>query len=146
MRRCTPIAAAVVEQCAGDVPTDSCVDDPRLRQLIHPACDLEDDRHGAQSLGKSSRTRRLLADAPARKRYRLIGEPRFLPANTNLDEHVVRALDGAIEVARDDERAGVPLAIEHPCRDALAAYLRAKGVQNELGDVEARKPGTSSGV
>ena len=43
---------------------------------------------------------RLLADAAAGERDRLVAQPRRLPADADLDEHEVRPLDRPVEVGR----------------------------------------------
>ena len=134
---------AVVEQRARDDPHRvGEVHDPRPRrgQLARAARDVEHDGHRAQRLAEAARAGRLLADAAAGQRHRLVGQPRGLPADADLDEHDVGALDGAIEVAGERQRPVEALAREHALgqpADDLAA-LRVDVVQHELADVEAR--------
>ena len=95
---------AGVEQRAGDdADRVGEVDDPgaRRRALAHALGDLEHDRHGAQRLREAAGAGRLLPDAAAGERQRLVGEPRLLPADPDLDQHEVGAVDRAVEVVGD---------------------------------------------
>ena len=89
-------AVAGVEQRAGDDPDRVReVDDPRVRRgaLAHALGDLEHDGHRAHRLGEAAGAGRLLADAAARERHRLVREARRLAADADLDEHEVGAVD-----------------------------------------------------
>ena len=79
------------------------VDDPGAvgRELARPVGDREDNGNRAQRLRQAARAGRLLADAAARERDRLVGEPRLLAADADLDEDEVGAVEGAVEVARE---------------------------------------------
>ena len=118
------------------------VDDPGVRELAHALGDLEHDGHGAQRLRETAGAGRLLADAAAGQRERLVGETRALAADPDLDEHEVGAVDRRVEVVGDLDRAGVALPLEHAARQAAddLAPLRVDVVQHELRDVEPRQP------
>ena len=95
------------------------------RQSSHALCDLEDDGDRAQCLAQPAGTCRLLADAAAGKRDRLVGEARLLAADADLDEHEVGAVDGTVEIVGDEQRAVEPLACQHPAghpTDDLPAF------------------------
>src|SRR5207248_5869224 len=99
---------ARVEEAADDDPDRvGEVDDPRVfgGQLADALGDLEDDRHGSQRLAEAAGTRRLLADASARERDRLVGQASRLSADAKLYEHERRAVEGALEVVGDREVA-----------------------------------------
>ena len=94
---------AGIEQRARDDPDRVReVDDPRAggRELARPLGDPEHDRHRAESLGQAARARRLLADAAARERDRLVAEARLLPADADLDEHEVGPVERTVELVR----------------------------------------------
>ena len=125
------------------------VDDPRVRRrTLHDLLgDLEHDRHRAQRLREPAGARRLLTDAAARQRQRLVAQPRLLPADADLDQHEVGAVERALELAGDLEPAGEAGAVEHPAReraDDLAALV-GDVVQRELLDVERGEPGHELG-
>ena len=137
-------AMALVEQRPRDDPDRVReVDDPGVGRLAHALGDLEHDRHGAQRLGKPAGAGRLLADAAARRAERLVGEPRLLAADADLDEHEVGAGNRGVEVVGDVDRPAVPLPVEHADGEAAddGAPLGIDVVQHELRDVEARQPG-----
>ena len=92
------------------------VDDPGFssRPLANPLRDLEHHRDGPHRLREAARARGLLADAAAAERHGLVPEARLLPADADLDQDEVGALDGRVEIAAERELAGVPLAVEHP--------------------------------
>ncbi len=128
---------AVVEQRArDDADRVREVDDPRagLRALAHAVRDLEHHRHGAHRLREAAGARRLLADAAARERHRLVPVPRRLAADPDLDEHEVGAVDGRVEIAGDVEDARVAGVVEHAPRH------RADDVARALVDVVQRQP------
>ena len=137
-------AMAVVEKRAGDDPDRVReVDDPRVRrgQCAHALCDPEHHGDGAHRLREAAGARRLLADAPARERDRLVGEPRLLTADAQLEDDERGAVDGSVEVVGDDERALEAGFGEHAPRHRAhdLAALRVDVVQHELVD---RQPGT----
>ena len=132
--------AGVEQRARDDADRVREVDDPCAggRALAHALGDLEHDRDRSQRLGEAPGARRLLADAAAGERYRLVGEPRRLATDADLDEHEIGAVERAIEIAGDDELAAEPLFLEHP-RGHFAhhvAPLRVDVVQRELGDVD----------
>ena len=104
---------------------------------------LEHDGHGAHRLREPAGAGRLLADAAARERDRLVAEPRRLAADADLDEHEVGAVDRAVEVARELERAAEAARVEHPPRER-ADDLEPLGVdvvQRQLADRRAPRAG-----
>ena len=118
-----------VEQGARDDPHGvGEVDGPEAGRgsRARPFRDLEHHGHRPQRLAEAARTGRLLTDAAACQRDRLVGEPRLLPADADLHEHEVRAVERPVEIGCDDELARVALAVEHALRqpaDDLAALL-----------------------
>ena len=118
------------------------VDDPGVRrgQLAHALRDLEHDRNGAHRLRESAGARRLLPDAAARERDRLVGEPGVLAADAQLENDERRAVDRRVEVVRDEERPLEPVALEHPARHRAddRAPLRVDVVEDELVDRQPR--------
>ena len=145
----TDRAVAGVEQRAGDDPDRVReVDDPRVRggELLHALRDLEHDGHGAQRFREAAGAGRLLADAAAGERHRLVREPRRLAADPDLDEDEVGAVEGAVELAGDLERAVEALAFEHPRGEPAddVPPLGVDVVQDELPDADplvlAREP------
>ena len=148
-------AVAGVEQRAGD-DADRVreVDDPGVGrgERSHAVGDLEHDRHGAQRLREASGAGRLLPDAAARERHRLVAETRLLPADADLDEHEVGAVDGAVEIVGHRQRAAVALALEH-ARGHRADDARRSGsmscrTSSRTGSRSRsrERPETSSGV
>ena len=140
---------ARVEQRAGDDPDRVReVDDPRVRggELPHALGDLEHDGHGAQRLREAAGAGGLLADAAAGERHRLVREPRRLAADPDLDEDEVGAVEGAVELAGDLERAVEALALEHPRGEPAddVPPLGVDVVEDELPDADplvlAREP------
>ena len=75
---------------------------------------------------------------PQASGYRLVREPRRLAADSDLDEHEVRAVERALEVVRHDEIAVEALAGEHPGRHATddVASLGVDIVERQLGHVD----------
>ena len=131
-------AMTLVEQRPGD-DADRVreVDDPRVRsrELAHALGDLEHDRHRPHRLCEPAGTGRLLPDAAAGERNRLVGEPCRLTADPKLEQHEDRAVDRALEVAGDLERAVEALTLEH-ARGHVADDLATLGVdvvEHELG-------------
>ena len=127
------------------------VDDPRAGrcELARPLGDLEDDRHRPQRLGEAAGPGRLLADAAARERQRLVLEARRLAADADLDEDEVGAVQRTVEVAGQLEAAGEALPLEHPPGEAADDLepLRVDVVQRESTSSSiACRPDTSSGV
>ena len=135
-------AMAGVEQRPRDDPDRVReVDDPRPGRGERPGArrDLEHDRDGAQRLGEPARAGRLLADAPAAQRERLVAQPRRLPADAQLQQHRVGAVERAVELRRLDQPAAEALAREHPPPEP-GDHLQARRVdvvEDELGQVEA---------
>ena len=126
-------AVAGVEQRSRDDPDRvGEVDDPRVRRRA--LGDLEHDGDGAHRLGEAPCARRLLTDAAAAKRHRLVAEPRRLAADTDLDEDEGGAVESAVEVRRPHEGAAVFLAREHALRQAADDLepLRVDVVEREL--------------
>jgi len=116
------------------------VDDPRVRRGSHALGDVEHDRHGAERLREPAGARRLLADAAAGQREGLVGEPRLLPTDPNLDQHEVSSADRRLEVVGDRQATAVTLPREHAPREPSddLAPLRVDVVQHELRHVETR--------
>ena len=134
----------VVEQRARD-DADGVreVDDPGVvRELTNALRDLEDDGDGPERLREAAGACRLLADTAAGERRRLVAEARGLAADTDLDQHEVGAVDGALELIRHVEGACVALTREHPRGEPAdhLAPLRVDVVQDERVDVETREP------
>ena len=143
-------AVARIEQRPRDDPDRVReVDDPGAvgRELARPVGDREHDGNRAQRLGEAARAGRLLADAAARERHRLVGEPRLLAADADLDEHEVGSVERSVEIVRQRQSAREPVPLEHPSGEP-ADDLEPLGVdvlQHELRHVEplalAREPG-----
>ena len=91
------------------------------------------------ALREPAGARRLLSDAPAGVRDRLIRETRRLPPDADLDEHEVGAVDGAVEIVRDEQVAAEGLSLQHARRHAAddLAALAVDVVQRELAHVDA---------
>jgi hypothetical protein len=66
--------------------------------------DVEQRRHRAERLPSPPR-RSSPADAAAGEWHRLVGEPRLLTPDADLDQHEVGSVDRALEVVRDLQRA-----------------------------------------
>ncbi len=103
------------------------------RELTRPLGDLEHDRHRPHRLAQPAGAGRLLADAAARGRDRLVAQPRRLPADPDLDQDHVGALERPVERAGDLERAVEALALEHPPGQAAhhLAPLRVDVVEHQ---------------
>ena len=139
-----------VEQRAGDDPDGVReVDDPRVRRCerAHALGDLEHDGHGPHRLREPSGARRLLADAAARERDRLVAQARRLAADAELQQDERRARHRGVEVVGHGQEACVALPLEH-ARGHLAddrAPLGVDVVEDELVDRHpvalAREPG-----
>ena len=121
------------------------------RELPHALGDLEHDRHSAHRLRKAACARRLLADAAAGERERLVREPRRLPSDPQLEQDEPAPSTAASRSSVTVERAAEALALEHPRRhraDDLAP-LRVDVVEDELLDGDpgslARQPGDELG-
>ena len=89
---------------------------------------------------------RLLADAAAGERDRLVGEAGLLAADAELDQHERRAVERPVEVVRDRELPVVAGRVQH-ARGETADDLAALGVdvvQDDVGQLEplalARQP------
>ena len=122
-------------------------------ELAHALGDLEHDGHRAQRLGEAAGAGRLLADAAAGERHRLVREPRRLAADADLDQDEVGAVDGAVEVVGDEQLAGEALrapASARPARRRPPAAPRrcraARARRRRSARARARGPETSSGV
>ena len=129
------------------------VDDPRVacRELPGALRDLENHRDGSERLPEPARAGRLLPDAAARERDRLVGEAGRLSADAQLDQHERCSFERFVEVVRDGQLAVVARCGQHPGRqpaDDFAA-LRVDVMQDELTQVEAlsflREPGHELG-
>ncbi len=103
-----------LEQGAGDdAHRVGEVDDPRVRVgPAYPLGDVQHHRHRAQRLGEPARAGRLLADAAALQRPRLVLLPGRLPADPQLEQYGVGAVDGRVQVGGGDHTAAVPLSGE----------------------------------
>ena len=133
---------AGVEQCArDDADRIREVDDPRICRGTrgHALGELEHHRHGPHRLGEAAGARRLLADAPAAQRHRLVAEPRLLPADADLDEHECRALEGGVEIRRAKNTAREARALQHPSREPAHDLepIDVDVVQGKVVDAEA---------
>ena len=124
----------------------STIQAPGRGQLAHALGDLEHDRHGAHRLREAAGAGRLLADAAARERHGLVVQPRRLPADADLDEHEVGAVERAVEVV------GRPRAAPRsPARSSIRARQPADDlaplgvdvVQHELAHVEPSRSRTA---
>ena len=96
------------------------IDDPGTRRRA-PAGqfgELEHERDRAQRLGQATGTGRLLADDTEGLRQRLVGQPRRLAADAELDEHEIGTVDGGVAIAAEDEPAAPVEAIQHPTGQA----------------------------
>jgi hypothetical protein len=139
-------AVARVEQRPGDDPDRvGEVDDPHVgaRQLADSVGDLEHDRDRPHGLREAAGPRRLLADAAAGKRCRLVAQSRGLAADPDLDEHEARAFDGRFELAAERELAPEPRTVEHPAGEP-PDDLQPTGVdvvQGKLSDLQAGQAG-----
>ena len=117
----TDCAVASVEERARDDPDRVReVHEPRVRrgQLARSLGDPEHDRHRPQRLAEPAGPRRLLADAAARKRDRLVRESGLLAADPDLHEHEVGAFERTVERVGELQRSPERLALEHPPREA----------------------------
>jgi hypothetical protein len=128
-------------------------DDPdRVREVEDPCVgssllanalgDLEHDRNRPKRLRQASCAGRLLSDAAAGKWHRFVAEPRFLPANADLDDHEVGSFQSGVEVAGYEQLTAEPLPLEHPSRHA-AEDVQPFGVdvvQGEPLDIEPVEP------
>src|SRR6185312_6847024 len=133
--------AGVQESARHDPDRVREVDDPGVvsRELADALGDSEDDRDRPHRLGESARAGRLLPDAAAGKRHRLVREPRLLAADPDLDEDEVGAVHGAVEVVRDDELSLETVPLEH-ARGETAHDLAALGVDVLQYELAHRKP------
>ena len=130
-------AVAGVEQRArDDADRVREVDDPRARRgtLRGALGDLEHDRHRAHRLREAAGPGRLLADAAAAQRHRLVVQPRLLPADADLEQDERRSVERAVEVLGEHEPALVVLAREHAPREPAddVEPLAVDVVQREL--------------
>ena len=134
-------AVTRVEQAAGDDPDRvGEVDDPGVLggQLAHALGDLEHDGDGAQRLAEPAGAGRLLADAAAGERDRLVGEAGLLAADAELDQDERSALERAVEVVGDRQRSLEAGGVEHPRGEAAhdLAPLRVDVLQDDVCQVE----------
>src|SRR5207245_3832003 len=100
---------------------------------------VQTHRAGAHRLREAAPPGRLLPDAAARERRGLVAQARFLSAHPDLDQDVVGAFNGRVEIAGHFEPALETLAREHPLRHAAddLATLGVDVLEDELADVEA---------
>ena len=117
------------------------IDDPGAGRgaLRRPFGDPEDDRDRAERLREAPGAGRLLADAAAAQRHRLVEQPCGLAAHADLEKHEVRAVQGAIQVAGEHELSAELAAGQHPSGQP-ADHLEPLGVdvlQGELVDLES---------
>jgi hypothetical protein len=131
-----------VEQGARDDPDGVReVHDPRVRrgERPHALGDLEDDGHRAHRLREPACACRLLADAAARERDRLVAQPRRLAADPELQEDERGVRDRRVEVVGDGQRAAKALALKHAGRHLPdhGTSLAVDVVQDELVDGNA---------
>ena len=113
----------------------------RRRALGDALRELEHHRHRAHRLREAAGAGRLLADAAAAQRHRLVLQPRLLPADADLEEDEGGAVDRRVVVARPQH---VPLeagAREHPLGERADDLepLRIDVLQRDLVDVELRE-------
>ena len=125
------------------------VDDPGSvgSELARPLSDPEDHRNRSHRLGESAGPRRLLADASAGRRDRLVAQAGGLAADADLDQDGIGAAQRVVEIPAEAERPGEALAFEDPSREA-SHNLEAIGIdvlQYELVDADpfalAHQPG-----
>ena len=90
----------------------------RRCQLTCALRDLEHDRDGSQRLAEPARAGRLLADAAAGERDRLVREPRRLPSDAQLDQHERRAFEGTSRSSVIEQLAVVVRRGQHAGREA----------------------------
>ncbi len=93
--------AAIEERLGHDTHWVGEVDEPgiRRRSASDQLRETQHHRHGAQGLGKAARSGRLLADAVESTGEGLVQVLRRLAADTQLDQHERRAIDGCISVS-----------------------------------------------
>ncbi len=134
-------AMAGVEQRAGDDPDRiGEVDDPCVvgGELARALRDSQHDRHRPHRLREPAGAGRLLADAAARGRDRLVAQPRCLAADADLDQHRVGAVQRPVELPGQLERAGEALTVEDPSRQPAddLAPVGVDVVQHEFAHVD----------
>ena len=132
----------VIEQRPGD-------DSDRIREVDDPGAvgsafphavgDPEHDRNRAQGLAETPGAGGLLPDAAAGERHGLVRQASLLPADPDLDQDEVRAVDGAVEIVGDLEPPFIALPVEHALREPTddLAPLGVDVLQHELGHVDA---------
>ncbi len=135
-------AMAGVEQRPGHDPDGvGEVDDPCAvgGELTRTFGDLQHGRHGPHRFREPARAGRLLADAPACGRDRLVAQTRRLAPDPDLDQDCVGAVERAIEVAGYVERAVEALAREDPLRQGAEhlAAVTVNVVQREAAHVDS---------
>src|SRR5262249_3983546 len=108
----------VAERTSDDADGVGEIDDPGVGcELGHARRDLEHHRHGPERLRQASGSRRLLADAAARKRDRLVAEARGLTADAQLHQDERRAVQCAVELVGDEQASFKAGRREHPPRE-----------------------------
>ena len=147
-------AVAVVQQRARHDPHRvGEIDDPGVvgGALARTLGDLEHDGHGSHCLRQPAGAGRLLSDAAAGGRDRLVPEARRLPADPDLDEDGVGPVERAVEIAGHVECAVEPLAREDPLRQRAEhlAPVTIDVMQRQAADVDplalAHQPGDELG-
>ena len=136
-----------VDQRLGDDPDRVReVDDPGVAGPASPdrIGDLEDHRDRPERLREPARADGLLADQPEPRRQRLVAEPGRLPADPELEEHDVGAVDRGVAIGRPDQPARPALLAEHPLGEP-ADDLEPLGVDVEQGDLVDRDAVRSGG-
>ena len=137
--------AAVEEGARHDADGVGEVDDPGVRRpdLPYPLRDLEHNRDGAHRLREAARAGRLLSDAAAGERRRLVVQPRLLPPDPDLDQDVAGIRDRGVEIAGHLEPARITLPRKHSSRHASddLAPPRIHVLKHEFVDVEACQSG-----
>ena len=122
------------------------VDDPGVgrRARPHPLGDVQHDRHRPQRLGESAGPGRLLADAAALQRPGLVAVPGGLTADSKLQKHGARPVDGGVEVGRPGDDRRVPVAGHDPGGERAddRQPLGVRVDQHQFGDLDvAGQPG-----
>ncbi len=108
-------------------------------EFARPLRDLEHDRHGPHGFGEATGAGRLLADAAARRRDRLVAQPRRLAADPDLDQDGVGAVERAVDLARELERSRETLALKDPLREPAhdVEPRRVDVVEHEVAHAQA---------
>ncbi len=105
-----------LQQGAGDDPDRVReVDDPGVRAgPPDPLGDVQHHRDRPQRLGEPARAGGLLPDAAALQRPGLVLQPGRLPADAQLEQHRVGALDARVEIGGGGDPSRMPLPGEDP--------------------------------